>query len=187
MTQADFDQSKHQTHRFLYSRWVARRTAAVTMVIFYAILLYVLTGHEQRVSTWIAGPLVGIVFLTALGFLIISRHPITRLTVGPGGISTPFGLQRRVGWGEIETISFVSRHPLFLPQREWLIVSLKPGAPPLSRIPLPGAVQQWLHPKDTMRIPLHVLRAKSNDVIFSVERFVQVTEIDPVAHPTTTY
>lgn len=173
----DLDTTTLQTHRFLYNRWAARRTAAFTMVILYAFLLWVILGQGGRLSSWLELVVIVTAAVVALVYLVLSRHHITRLCVGPDGIWSPYGMLRQIAWHEIESARYMAKRPLFLPSREWLHLTLKPGTGPLARIPLPSALENWIGHAG-VRIPLHVLRAPSGEVLASVERFMPVAETD---------
>ena len=174
----DTEQSNFRTHRFRYSRWAARRTAAFMMIILYAFLIWPLFSRGSGLNSWMEVIVIAIATIVALVYVIISRHPITRLLVGPDGLHAPYGLLRQVGWHEIDSAEYIQKRPLFLPPREWLVLSLKPEAGPLSRLPVPARVENWLIRKAGLRIPLHMLRAPSGEVLSSIERFMPVVEMD---------
>ena len=174
----DTVQSDFRTHRFRYSRWAARRTAAVMMIILYAFLIWPLVGEGDHQNSWMEVLIIATAALVALVYVIISRHPITRLTVGPDGLAAPYGILRQVKWHEIESAKYTQKRPLFLPAREWLVLSLKPEAAPLSRLPVPPVIENWLIQNAGLRIPLHMLRAPSGEVISSIERFMPVVEME---------
>ncbi len=174
----DSEQSNFRTDRFLYSRWAARRTAAFMMIILYAFLIWPLVGQGGRLNSWMEVLVIATAAIFALVYVIISRHPITRLLVGPDGLHAPYGILRQVGWHEIESVEYIHRRPLFLPPREWLVLSLKPQSAPLSRLPVPANFESWLIRNAGLRIPLHKLRAPSGEVLSSIERFMPVVDMD---------
>lgn len=171
------DQTSSRTHKFRYSRWAARRTAALTMVVLYSFLLWLILGQDGQPGNWLQLLLIIGTAAVAFVFLVISRHPVTRLCVGPEGIFIPYGILRQIGWHEIEIADYTVKRPMFFGPREWLELSLKPDAAPLLRVPFPMIIEKWLIGR-TIRIPLHVLRSPSGEVLSSVERFMPVVETD---------
>ncbi len=171
------EHSTGETHRFVSNRWAARRAAAAMMVVLYAIILWIVLGKESDLSSWFEFTIISFIAALALVFLIISRHPITRLRVGPDGVSVPFGILRQVAWHEIQDAHYILKRPLILPPREWMHLTLKPKGTTISRVPLPAGVQNWLR-RVGIWIPLHLLRDPSGEILSSIERFMPVTESD---------
>ena len=183
---SDVEISNIQSHRFRYSRWVARRSAAVAMIAFYALMVWVLMGWGD-VNNFLEVAVLVTAAIPALVYIILSRHALTRLVVSPDGINAPYGILRQIGWNEIDTARYMPKRPLFLPPREWLLLTLKSDVAPLNRIPLPANIEKWLFTRSDIRIPLHVLSAPSGEVLSSIERFMPVVEMDlqpdlPVLH-----
>lgn len=166
------------THRFRYSRWVARRTAALTLVVLYGTLVAVIFGRHDGVIGLAEAMIVAACAGIAALYMVIARHPVTRLTVGPEGIASPLGLMRRIAWHQIEGARYAQRAPVFWYGQEWLHLDLKPGTSGLLRLPLPEGIEARLLERTGISIPLHRLRDPSGVVLGSVERFM------PVAHDT---
>ena len=170
-------QVSSSTRGFLYSRWVARRTAAMTMIVLYACILWVMFGKSSD------GYLLEALILAACGgiaaiYMIISRHPVTRLHIGPDGISAPFGTIRHVKWRDIDKAVYVPKHHILWYPQEWLVFQLKPGTTGILRIPMPRKIEQWILDRLGVRFPLHALGNPSQDVLESVECFMPVLQAD---------
>ena len=165
------------THRFLYNRWAARRTAAFMMIVLYVVLIWIILGQGSSLNSWLEFFVIGSAAAFALVFIVISRHPITRLLVCPEGISAPYGILRQIAWHEIEAARYIPKRPLLLAPREWIHLQLKPNVSNLSRLPLPPLFDKWLA-RTGVWIPMHLLRAPSGEILSSVERFMTVIETD---------
>lgn len=166
-----------QTHQFVYNRWAARRIAGVTMVVFYCFLLLLMLGRNAPFNNVLEMIVVMIAAAVALVYIVIARHPVTRLSVGPDGISVPFGLLRPIKWDEVEKIEFVDQSSAFFPTRELLIVSFRQGIPSVARLPLPSWLDEKLHHVG-LRVPLHMLRAQSTEVRTAIEAYMPVVQTD---------
>ena len=120
-------------------------------------------------------------------FLIISRHPITRLKVGPDGITSPFGLMRRIRWHDIEKAQYILKRPIFWYEQEWLHIQLKPGTIGVLRFPMPAKLELWLLDRIGVFVPLHALADPSGEVLASIECFMPVVQTDLAAESGTAF
>ena len=170
-------QASYSTRCFLYNRWVARRTAAMTMIVLYLCLIWVILGQDGASYPLRALVIIACALFAAI-FMVISRHPITRLRVGPDGLTAPFGLMRRIKWQDIESAHYVPKRPLLWYAQEWLHVRLKPGTTGVLRIPLPRNLEEWVLEKVGVHVPLHALHDPSGEVLASIERFMPVLQTD---------
>lgn len=156
------------TDKFRYSRGAARRRAAVPMIILYSALLWILFGEAPEAHLWLDDLFVVLAAAVAVVAIVLSRHPIVRLSVGENGLAVPFGNIRHVAWRQVEDLRIVTRQPLLWFRRSWLLVTLK------GRRAGPHLI-----------VPLHVLKASPEDVRASIERFMPVahTVVEPVTPP----
>jgi hypothetical protein len=149
------------------------------MIVLYAVLLWIIfgNGHESLFG-WVELALVLSAAAVSVVFIILSRHSFPLLRVGPDGLEFPLRPYRRIEWHEIERALYIPHRPLFWSAREWLQIELRPDSSGPFPIPFFGRLRRWFMPNATLRVPLHVLRAPSGDVLSSVERFMQVVETD---------
>lgn len=172
-----------ETHHFRYCKGFARRSAALPLIILYAILVWQLFGTDI-LPGWVAAAIITVTATIALVWIVLSRHPATRLSVGPDGFAFPVGLTRRIGWSEINRITYSSR-PSVVHSRDWLVIEIKDDAPARYTLPfLPHAITA-LPQSRAVRVPLHALASSSGDVLASVERFMPVIDLT-LAEPLTT-
>jgi hypothetical protein len=174
----DLQSMPSTTHRFLYNRWMARRTVAMAMILLYPTLIAMIFGNPGPILALFEGLVLGVCLVVATVFMIISRHPVTRLTVGPDGLTSPFGLLRSIAWHEIERAHYVPRRPVFWHAQEWLYLELRPRTSGVLRLPLPSWIEAWFLSRLGVRVPLHALRDPSGEVLASIERFVSVIQTD---------
>ena len=172
---ADLQESR--THRFAYNRWAARRTAALMMIILYSFLLWLILGQQSRLNSWFELVVVVAAAAVALVYVILANYPVTRLSVGPAGVSIPYGLARDVDWSEIEKVEYVAKQSPLMSPRHYLVFFVTNEAPPLARLSLPEVAEKWLYGK-RITVPLHILRAEPTEVISAVNAYQHVIETD---------
>jgi len=169
-----------ETHSFRHSRWAARRIASVAMIVLYSGLIWVIFGNGTgAVPDWIEVALLASAALFATIFLILSRHPVSLLRVGPDGLEFPFKIYQKIEWHEVERASYVPYGSPAWSAHEWLRIELRPGRARHFSPSLAGFFRRWFTPRSRLYVPLHDLRAPSGDVLSSVERFVPVVESEP--------
>ena len=147
------------------------------MLVLYGFLLWLLFGQAARLNNFFEFVVVVVAAAVALIYVILSRHPITRLRIGPKGISAPYGIIRRIAWDEVDRVEYQDLRSIMFPRRDVLVVSFKPGIPQVAKVPLPEFAEDWLHRRG-LRVPLNVLRDPLAEVLNTVEQYAHGLETD---------